>query len=582
MVVEVGFSSFKVSDGTEVTLPPAGVTLFVGPNNAGKSQSLRDLRGLAENPKRFVGRAITDVDVRKEGSVHDFTAWVESNVPAIPDANGQLVRPMGNYGSIASGVLPQLWSSNRLANFSDVFIYHADATSRLSAGSSVSNIDFTTQVAAHPLQRAYRNPEIEHQIRDASEEAFGDSLTLDRYAGTVICLRVGVPPDFSHVDGAPDVEYMRRLQELPRLEDQGDGMRSYMGLLIHILAGVHQVTLVDEPEAFLHPPQARLLGRTLSERTTLQTQQLFMATHSVDVVQGAIESDADVTIVRLTRDGDINSAAVLDADEVRLLWSDPLLRYSNLLDGLFHDAVILCEGDADCRFYGSVLDSVYAELGTTKEGAAEEQTSERLRRPQLLFTHCGGKSRMASVTRALRAISVPVVLIADFDVLNDEHTLRGAVEALGGDFDTVREPWFRLDAALKADSKPVGKVALREAVEKAFDEIGTDLVDKGAAERLRSVIRVESGWDKVKRAGISAVPQGSVHDDCKTLVEQLKQMGLLVVPVGELERFVPSISGHGPKWVTSVHEDGHHADPSNTTAREFVRDIVEASGAARP
>lgn len=38
--LDVQFVQFEVSDGAVVQLPKTGVTLFVGPNNAGKSQSL--------------------------------------------------------------------------------------------------------------------------------------------------------------------------------------------------------------------------------------------------------------------------------------------------------------------------------------------------------------------------------------------------------------------------------------------------------------------------------------------------------------------------------------------------------------
>lgn len=95
---------------------------------------------------------------------------------------------------------------------------------------------------------------------------------------------MGETPPFEHDSGVPAAGYLTALRALPLLEQQGDGMRSYMGLLLHILGGAHQITLIDEPEAFLHPPQARLLGRTLANRS-VGRQQVFLATHSVDVVQ---------------------------------------------------------------------------------------------------------------------------------------------------------------------------------------------------------------------------------------------------------------------------------------------------------
>lgn len=288
-------------------------------------------------------------------------------------------------------------------------------------------------------------------------------------------------------------------------------------------------------------------------------------------MQGVLEAEAPATVVRITRQGAINHSAVLDPEQVRVLWSDPLLRYSNLLDGLFHDAVILCEGDADCRYYESVFDNVYAD---------SEDEQAVLRRPQLLFSHCGGKGRFASVVASLKAISVPVVVVADFDILNDAALVERTVIALGGDFELLKADLAQVMASLNSDSKPLGKVALREAVLGCIENIEGETVGKRESEKLRSMIRVESGWDKVKRAGISAIPQGEAYESCQRLLQALKRIGLMVVPVGELERFVPSVGGHGPAWVTQVHQRGLHEDVANEPPRAFIREVVVATGQA--
>ena len=39
---------------------------------------------------------------------------------------------------------------------------------------------------------------------------------------------------------------------------------SFMGLMVAVITANFPLIIVDEPEAFLHPPQARLLGRKLA------------------------------------------------------------------------------------------------------------------------------------------------------------------------------------------------------------------------------------------------------------------------------------------------------------------------------
>lgn len=566
-MIHAALSAFTMSDGTVIKPPAAGVTLFVGPNNAGKSQALRDLLGLVGQPRDYAGRAVVSVELDKRGSAEEFREWVLGNVPKTHNSQGQALYPIDKFGPIPEAQLASAWNHELLQYIAALFVFHADAVSRLGAASSVASINFAQDPIVHPLQRAYVDPELERKLQEACQGAFGSKVVVDRYGGNVIALRVGTPPEFKHNEGAPSVEYIDAMRQLPLLEHQGDGMRSYMGLLLHVLGGSHKITLIDEPEAFLHPPQANLLGQTLAQRTT-DSQQLFLATHSIDVLQGALEGSAQVTLVRVTRDGDLNRATVLNHQDVRSLWGDPLLRYSRLLDGLFHDAVVLCESDADCRYYESVFDSLYRNT---------RSDSNNTRRPQILFSHCGGKSRMASVTASLRAIGIPVVVVADFDILNDGSLMERTVTALGADPSPMRADLNVLSAALESDTKPLTKAAMREAFHRSLDGIAGELLTKKDATSLRGVIKIESGWDKIKRSGLTAVPQGAAYESCTKLLSQLKTIGLLVVPVGELERFVPSVAGHGPAWVTEVHERGLHDDENNKPPRDFVRDMIKAT-----
>lgn len=221
--LDVRFVQFAVSDGTVVQLPKTGATLFVGPNNAGKSQSLRDLQGLASQPRAYVGRAITSLDVEKSGSDEDFLDWVAIHVPAVRNDRGLELRRVGEYGAVPLTSITGAWSQDKLQYLGSLFIYHADATSRLTAGDSAPTINFTRDAISHPLHRAYKDAGFEAALRRASMEAFGVPLTVDRYAGNVICLRVGVPPTFEHDNGVPATHYVEALSLDPPMSMLGLG-----------------------------------------------------------------------------------------------------------------------------------------------------------------------------------------------------------------------------------------------------------------------------------------------------------------------------------------------------------------------
>src|SRR5262249_32288920 len=132
------------------------------------------------------------------------------------------------------------------------------------------------------------------------------------------------------------------------LEQQGDGMRSFASVLLYTLVSDNpSIQFLDEPEAFLHPPQARLLGEFIA-RERKSKSQLFIATHSTDVLEGLIAAGTEnVRIVRIQRDGSINRVKELSREKTSVIANDTLNRYSRVFDGIFYQHVVICESDAD-------------------------------------------------------------------------------------------------------------------------------------------------------------------------------------------------------------------------------------------
>jgi hypothetical protein len=336
-----------------------------------------------------------------------------------------------------------------------------------------------------------------------------------------------------------------------------------IGLLLALMTGHQSISLIDEPEAFLHPPQARFLAKLLSEDSISGGRTAFLSTHSADIVHGVLEGPAPTTVVRLRRNGASNDAAVLDNDAVRRLWSDPLLRYSNLLEGLFTDAVVVCESDADCKFFASIRDTLPASIGDT-------------RRPDLLFTSCGGKHRMHVGMAALRAASVPVAAIGDFDVLNDWGTLSRLIDSAGGDPAAFEADWKILSAALTADSRTPSVAGMKEAVHAAFE--GVSEITTRSLAPVREALKIESGWDRVKNAGLAGVPKGDAYNAAARLIDNLKAIRIHIVPVGEMEDFIPAVGGHGPGWLADLLDKKLHESDSGDSARAFFAAVLASVG----
>lgn len=511
------------NSGDRIHIAERGVTCIVGGNNAGKSQLLRDIYNIL-NYDSTNHVVLSDLEVEKSGADSDFRNFLEAHA-------GKHVEPPGvepTYGS------PQGGSSLNLAQFKIYFNMHENRLMgaapflcwHATAGSLVTVATGTTGpslggISRPLLSELLRYGDLEQELSDLALEIFGEPLVLDRL-GESIRLRVGDPKVEVPLLNRPTREYADAVAKLASLEHQGDGMKAFIGLALSVLAGSEQILLVDEPEAFLHPAQARALGRWLAAESIARDKQVVIATHDRDLVLGMLDASVPVTMVRLIRTGEVTSMRELVEGQLSTVWADPVLKYSNILQGLFHRRVVICEADADCRFYSAVLDS----------SAVEKNV--RSIADNTLFVPAGGKQRAATLASALSMLGVEVYSIPDFDILRDKKDVRGLLEASGG-------TW-------------------------------TDEMDSLYMTVVRS-IGGASAWDSAKHQGLNFLASGEVYLAGERLLDLLKEDGVLVVRGGEMEDFDKSIGLHGSAWVTSMLETNGHL--TRTTARDFLQPLTE-------
>ena len=446
--------------------------------------------------------------------------------------------------------------------FRPLFCLRIATETRITDSDPTNSIAFIDEPASHPIHMLFSDNQIENRLSEYFRRAFGEDLIIYHLGGSMIPLLVGKRPDLEPGENRISTAYCKRLlaSTVP-LGEQGDGMRSFASVVLHLLAPITpSILLLDEPEAFLHPPQARLLGEIIAAEKS-PTAQLFVATHSPDVLHGLVNVAPDhLRVLRMQRVGNVNRIKELDKGLVKELSVDPLMKYSSVLSGVFHERVIICEADADCMFYGSILD-------------LPEVSGERY--PDVLFVHANGKHRMATLAKTLVALDVPVDVVADIDVLNDTAVFGRIVESLGGDLAIIlplaeavkvaieeQKPWLSVDEIKSGIGKELAK-----------ESLGDESV-KQLRSRINIVFRKALPWDAVKSAGESAIPSGQATIQFQELQSLCKQMGLWIVPVGELEGFCKSVGGHGPRWVQRVIEERNLAtDPGLEHARNFVREI---------
>lgn len=518
---EIYFKRITFNDDTELILDKNSIVVFTGANNSGKSQVLKDIESSLDCSNHTTMIVVKDSECAYYGEINETTFFTEHFQR---DENG-------NYRLLESGYvfetssLEAFWKNHTLHNsLYRVFVNRLSTEKRLSSSDALIRYD---QPEKHPIYKLNRNEKLAQKISDYFSQAFGVDLIVNRNEMQTIPLHVGKAPNKSSYTIDRQDEYYNVVAELPKLQEQGDGMRSFASILLNTFTSDYSITLIDEPEAFLHPPQARVLGKMLAKNNP-NNRQLFISTHSEDFLQGLLDADNEnVTAIRINREDNINKMSILQNNKIKELWGNPLLRYSNILSGLFHGKVVVCESDYDCLFYQAIMNAIY------------EQKNEIS--PDILFTHCGGKSRIKDVVSALKAVNVPVVAISDFDLLNSSQNFRPLANAFGINWETELLPNMKI------------------------------IYDGMNAKNSSG----DDAWTQIKKIGKSGF-DGNAPAAYEKVEEVCKTAGLFIVPVGEMECFDKTINKEKKEWVYHVLENYGLASESRLEgARQFVQLVCD-------
>ena len=556
----VTFESITFSDGKTLALEEDSIVVFVGPNNVGKSLALRELEEHLNTTNDPL--VVKSAEIRKEGTQEGFVKFLDENTKIFIQRGSTQIQGPGfsvGFGGVVD--LERFWPTN-IGQFSPLFCVRIKTETRVQDSNQIDSIDVVNEQPKHPTHRLYADDRLELRISDYFERAFGEALIVDRGSGGKVPLRVGRRLTPKDGEDRISLTYLTRLRaSCVPLDQQGDGMRSFASVILHLLAPVTpSILLLDEPEAFLHPPQARILGEIIASEKP-SSAQLFVATHSPDVLQGMMDIASDrLRIVRIRREGNINHTKELDKNTVQEITSDSLMKYSSVMSGLFHERVIVCEADSDCLFYSSLLDIPQVNQGLPRD---------------VLLVHTNGKYRMATLAHTLRALDVPVDVIADIDILRDESDLKKLIEVLGGDW-TQAQPLSNTVRSAVNQGKPfLDSQGIQGAIEETLQKTpSSGEFPRNLRSQIESTLRKGSPWESVKSAGKAALPHGQATQRFQELEEFCNRIGLWIVAVGEVEGFCPSIGGHGPGWVQQVIEERNLAeDPELEDARHFVSRI---------
>ncbi len=272
---QVFLKSIIFNDGTQLPLNYNSVIVFTGANNSGKSQVLRDVEMDLDKSNSFPTIVIKDIKYDFLGTIDEATFLKERFN----------VNQQGHYEIFESGyvfeksTLQHYWQNHTFYNgFHLLFLKRLSTERRLTSSNALQRND---QPERNPIYKLNQSESLAQKLSDYFRKAFGYDLIVNRSDMRTIPLHTGQAPDKTAFTIANQDEYYNQVTKLPKLQEQGDGMRSFASILLDTFTSEYSITLIDEPEAFLHPPQARLLGKMLANNNP-DNRQLLISTHSED------------------------------------------------------------------------------------------------------------------------------------------------------------------------------------------------------------------------------------------------------------------------------------------------------------
>ena len=523
-------------------IDPRPITIFVGPNNSGKSALLREIDASLENPgvtvqildsltPRAISQAEIDAVVASRGQVQS-----QPGQPAVYHVTrlkpGTAMGPgMGgvNLERNANGQWefrdppPGPIATTRAASLLTVFL---DGKTRLSLLDNAPAGSLHIPPQNH-LAALFRNDAARARIAQLTSEVFGEFFTIDPTPMTEFHAKLSprAPVDIQE-ERATDARAIAFHAASRHISAYSDGVKAYTGLLSAVSSTVFKLILIDEPEAFLHPPLARRLGRNIAELASTQQACVIAATHDADFVMGAVQSGTAVNVVRLTYRSGVATARHLPAQTLTDLMRDPLLRSAGVIRSLFHAAVVVCEADADRAFYEEINDR----LALNNDGVADG-----------LFLNVQNKQTIRRVIGPLRSMGIPAAAVVDLDIFK------------GNDLEQL------LDAAHIPSTQ-------RPAVSAQIAQMQAEFVRCNAAP---------------EGAGLSSL-DATAQQALKSLLARLASFGIFVVPVGELENWLVHLGVTGkkkewlPKMFGAMGADAAaptYVRPANGDVWQFIRGI---------
>lgn len=539
-----------------IELEPGQLTVIVGPNNSGKSRILKDINSLLteQHPNTKI---VKDICYSLPSNFEEINEICKRNITMVGNnqvyfdgLDSSMSKRVYNYIGTEGTWMSQF--DNLLSNqseyskerfrylFGNLFVNFLNTSDRLNL--TMRRAVSTTET--NLLKEFYLSgSEYENTLIKLIKESFGLDVKLDFSNPGEMKFRVAdkldnIPSDLR------DIHRMYEDNNVPILDEQGDGLKSFVATVISILLGKKDIMLIDEPEAFLHPPQAIKLGEIIAKYSD-SGKNMIISTHSSDILRGIISKTQNVKIIRVERNGNVSSINIVDSNDIKDIITNPLLSSARILEGVFYRGVVVVEADADATFY----QRIHRQLEFIDD---------------IHYANAQNKQTVTKVMKLYNKIGVKCSGIVDFDMIRVESEFRQCLKNLEFNVDSINDI-MRLRNDIASEIREHIKNEKIDDLENEISDVlkyikeqkssmaEEDLIISSLS-KISKIKEEKSEWRKFKDNGVNELVKSK--ESFYELDKLCKAKGLFLVPVGELESWLVKYglqkSRNKGKWIVKA------------------------------
>jgi energy-coupling factor transporter ATP-binding protein EcfA2 len=352
-------------------------------------------------------------------------------------------------------------------------------------------------------------PSVEEALNDLVGELFLCRVIVDVSQHTEISLRV-LPVDTEMPDFGSQRDKARWLSQFPTVDRFQDGVANFVAMGLAVLLSRGSVVLIDVPEMGLHPDACRHLGKWLAATAPRREVQLFLATHSCELIEGLQEGSDEISAIRLQRTADGITAKPVSTATMTGLRGTPYFRAQRAVAALFSDAIIMTDNEIERSIYRTSF----------------LETSPAAHR--LSFFQCYGLVGLEASMETIAGSGMPYVVLTNLELLG------------------MRSRFFRLLELMTGDTPPPGLLAARDKIAAGIEEYNSpdtlaantaeveaflDQLERGNSKSLVTADDRARRWRALRERGLSSLSPG-LREAMDDLTDELKTLGIFVAPVG--------------------------------------------------